>query len=142
MDKRFWISGIAAFLIVFTGGWLVHGMLLTADYMKTPQLFRSAVEPRGPYVPFMVAAYVLMGFAFTWIYRQGIAANRPWLVQGIRFGLAAALMGQIPLYLIYYVVQPMELSTVIKQVIGDGITMIVCGIVVAFINRSARESTT
>jgi len=140
MDKRFWISGFVAFLIVFTGGWLVHGMLLTADYMKTPQLFRAAAESKGPYVPFMVVAYLLMGFAFAWIYLQGIAANRPWLTQGIRFGFAAALMAQVPMYLIYYVVQPMELSTVIKQIIGDGITMIVCGIVVAFINKSATAT--
>jgi hypothetical protein len=140
MDKRFWLSGFAAFFIVFLGGWVVHGLLLTSDYSKLPQLFRTQSDV-GPHFPFMVLAYLSLGFAFAWIYRQGINADRRWLSQGVRFGIAAALLSPVPMYLIYYVVQPMELSTVMKQILGDAVTLIICGIVVAFINRSAREST-
>ena len=92
--------------------------------------------------PSMVLAFIFMGFAFAWIYRQGIAANRPWLVQGVRFGIAVALVAQVPLYLIYYVVQPMEGTTVLKQIVGDTLTLIVCGVVVAFINKSTTTAAT
>ena len=136
MDKRFWISGFVAFLIVFLGGWAVHGMLLTADYMRLPpQMFRTQPEINAHF-PFMVLAYLVLGFAFTWIYRQGISANRPWLVQGIRFGIAAALLVSVPVYLIYYVVQPMEGVTVLKQIVGETLVFIICGIAVAFINKT------
>jgi glucose uptake protein GlcU len=115
-------------------------MWLTSDYMRTPQLFRPEAEA-GAHFPFMIAAFLLLGFSFSWIYRQGISPERQWLSQGIRFGLAAALIAQVPMYLIYYVVQPMEGMTTAKQIIGDTVTMIVCGIVVAFINKSATRVT-
>ena len=84
----------------------------------------------------MVVAFISMGFAIAWIYRQGISPNRPWLVQGLRFGIAAAFFMPVSMYLIYYVVQPMDGMTVAKQIIGDAIGLIVTGIVVAFINKS------
>jgi len=115
-------------------------MLLTADYAKLPQLFRPQSEA-GAHFLAQELAYETWGFAFAWIYRQGITQDRPWLIQGIRFGIAAALISSVPMYLIYYVVQPMDLSTVIKQILGDAVTLVICGIAVAFINRSADEST-
>jgi hypothetical protein len=52
------------------------------------------------------------------------------------FGLAAAFLSPVPMYLIYYVVQPMELGTTIKQIVGDGIMLIITGVVVGMINGS------
>jgi hypothetical protein len=115
-------------------------MWLTSDYMRTPQIFRPEADA-GAHFPFMIVAFILLGFSFAWIYRQGISAEKPWLIQGIRFGLAAALLAQVPMYLIYYVIQPMEGATVAKQIIGDTVMMIVCGIVVAFVNRSSTRVT-
>ena len=86
----------------------------------------------------LVLAFLSMGFAFAWIYRQGISTERPWLMQGLRFGLAVAFLTPLPMYLIYYVVQPMEGATTAKQIIGDSISFIVAGIVVAFINGTGR----
>ena len=49
----------------------------------------------------MIFAHVMMAGAFTWIYARGVE-NKPWLGQGLRFGLAVAFLAVIPLYLIYY----------------------------------------
>jgi hypothetical protein len=62
----------------------------------------------------MIAAHVVLAGAFTWIYLRGHEA-RPWLSQGLRYGLAVALLTVIPSYTIYYVVQPMPGATVVKQ---------------------------
>ena len=135
MDKRFWISGVVAFLVLFTGSYLVHGSWLTSDYMQHPQLFRPEAEARSHFL-FMVLAFISMGFAYAWIYRQGISPDRPWLIQGLRFGIAVAFLMPFAMYLIYYVVQPMDGMTVAKQIVGDSIGLIVTGIIVAFINKS------
>ena len=135
MDKRFWISVVVAFLIIFTGSWLVHGMLLHDEYAKLPQVFRPQPEI-SVHFPYMVVAYLLMAFSFTWIYRQGISIGRPWLVQGFRFGVAAALLAPAPMYLIYFSIQPMEGSTVVKQILGDASILIITGVVIAFVNKS------
>ena len=140
MNTRSLISGVAAFLVVLMGGWAIHGMLLTDDYMQTPQLFRDRADTMAHF-PFMIVAYLILGFAFSWIYRQGVVAGSSWLIQGIRFGIAVGCLVAVPMYLIYFVVQPMAFTTVIKQIVGDTIVYVVCGIVVAFINmKDARAA--
>ncbi|HBR58292.1 MAG TPA: hypothetical protein DEA22_12640 [Blastocatellia bacterium] len=134
MDRKFWISGIACTIVAFALGFVVHGMLLRGDYAQLPNLFRPEAEAQG-YFAYMSAAHIFIGFAFAWIYRQGITPGVPWLLQGIRFGVAVACLVTIPTYLIYYAVQPMPGMMVAKQIIFDGIAVILTGVVAAFINR-------
>src|SRR5438128_300723 len=55
--------------------------------------------------------------------------------QGIRFGIAVICLTTVPLYLIYYVVQPMPGATVAKQIVFDGILVLILGAIVAFMYR-------
>ncbi len=114
-------------------GFIVHGWLLAPDYMKLAALFRSPADAQG-YFGFMILAHVLIGIGFTWIYRAGREA-RPFLAQGVRFGLAVAVLTVIPTYLIYYAVQPMPGDVVVKQIVLDTISMVLMGIVCAWINQ-------
>ena len=131
MDKKFWIAGVAASVLFFVFGFVVHGLLLTSDYMQLKQLFRPEAEAMAN-MPIMILAHVVMGFAFAWIYMQGISSGS-WFSQGLRFGIAAALLVTVPWYLIYYSVQPWPASTVVKQIIFDSISIIITALVVAFI---------
>jgi hypothetical protein len=63
---------------------------------------------------------------------------KPFLGQGVRFGLAVAVVGVIPTYLIYYAVQPMPGNVVAKQIVFDTIAMVLMGIVCAWINQDKR----
>jgi hypothetical protein len=77
---------------------------------------------------------VILAGAFVWIYARGVEA-KPWLAQGVRFGIAVALLTIVPSYLIYFVVQPMPASVVIKQIVFDGILLVILGIIVAWLYR-------
>ena len=134
MDKKFWITGIACTFVAFAAGFVVHGLILDGDYKALPNLFRSETDAQG-YFPFMIIAHILIGFAFAWIYRQGIATGQPWLIQGVRFGIAVACLTTIPMFLIYYAIQPMPGSLVGKQIAFDSIATIINGVVAAFINK-------
>jgi hypothetical protein len=133
MDKKFLIAWLAVFVVWFLGSFVVHGVLLHADYAALTSLFRPEAEAQK-YFPFMILAHVLMAGAFTWIYSRGAEA-KPWAAQGVRFGIAVALLSTAPLYMIYYVVQPMPGDVVVKQIIFDGILNVVLGLVVAFMYR-------
>ena len=142
MDKRFWISGVVAFIALYLLSFVVHSLILGSDYMRImdeQKLFRPPGEAMN-YMPFMLIAHLLMGFAFAWIYRQGIAAGESWLIQGVRFGIAAALFATVPMYLIYYSLQPWPFSTVIKQIVLQTISTVIVGIVVAWLNRSTAPT--
>jgi hypothetical protein len=84
----------------------------------------------------MILAHVLLSGAFAWIYSRGVEAA-PWLPQGLRFGVAVALLTVVPTYMIYYVVQPMPGATVVKQIVFDGILTVLLGVLAAFIYRKA-----
>ena len=138
MDKRFFINWLVMFIVWFLGSWLVHGTLLHDDYMRlTPALFRPQAEAQ-PYFLLMLLAHVFLSGALTWIYSRGAEA-KPWLPQGVRFGIAVAFLTTIPTYMIYFVVQPMPSGTAIKQIVFDSALMVVLGIVVAFLYRAKPQ---
>ena len=136
MNKRFLIAWLATFVVWMTGGFIVHGTLLQADYKGLGSMFRPEADAQQ-YLPFMLAAHVIVAGAFTWIYARGAEA-KPWLGQGLRFGLVVALLTIVPTYMIYYAVQPMPGMLVIKQIVFDGALLLVLGSVVAFVYRDAR----
>jgi len=138
MDKRFFISGFVIAIAALLLGFVVHGNLLAGDYEQLTGLFRNP-EDSEKYFPFMIFAHLLLGFAFTWIYRKGLEPGKPAIGQGIRFGLAVALLSTIPTYLIYYAVQPMPGMVVAKQIAFDGIGMILLGILAALLNPSRQS---
>jgi len=82
---------------------------------------------------------VIMAGAFVWIYSRGVE-NASWLPQGLRFGLAIALLGVVPTYMIYYVVQPFPGTTVVKQIALDGALVVLLGVIVASVYRVPRKS--
>lgn len=134
MDKKFLIAWLAVFVAWFLGSFVVHGVLLHSDYAALQNLFRPEAEAQK-YFPLMILAHVFLSGALTWIYSRGAEA-KPWLAQGVRFGIAIAFLTTIPMYIIYYVVQPMPVDTVVKQVIFDSALMVILGIVVAFMFRT------
>jgi hypothetical protein len=134
MNARFLLAWLVLFLLWMAGSFVVHGVLLGGDYAKlVPALFRTP-EAAQPYFPLMVIAHVLLSGAFAWIYQRG-REDKPWLGQGARFGAAIALLTVVPTYLIYYVVQPMPGATVVKQIVFDGVLVVLLGIAAALLLR-------
>ena len=133
MNNKFVVSVIVMTVVSFALGFVVHGWLLGPDYKALGALFRPEADQMS-FMGFMIVAHVLIGLGFTWIYRMGREA-KPFLGQGVRFGLAVALLATIPTYLIYFAVQPMPSDLVAKQIVLDIVAMVILGIVAAAVNR-------
>jgi hypothetical protein len=127
------VSAIVMFIMAFALSWFVHGVLLHGDYMQMLGWMRKPEDTQS-LMPWMVLAHALFGVAFAWIYVQG-RADKPWLAQGIRYGIAIAALAIAPTYLIYHVVTPVPLLVAFKQIIYDTVRVVLMGIVVAWINR-------
>jgi magnesium-transporting ATPase (P-type) len=139
MGGRFWISVVVTAVLCLMSGFVVHGMLLHADYLQLPNLLRSETDAQG-YFGWMILADVLMGFGLTWIYRQGRETGKSPVGQGLRFGAAIAVLMTVPMYLIYYAVQPWPGGVVVKQITYDVVAILVIGVVVAFINQDRKTA--
>jgi hypothetical protein len=134
VNKKFLVSWVVIFIAWMVGSFVVHGTLLRDEYAGLSNLFRTEADAQQHF-PLMILAHVFLSGAFVWIYSRGVETT-PWLGQGIRFGLAVALLTIVPTYMIYYVVQPMPGSMAVKQIIYDGILILLLGILVAFLYRN------
>jgi len=134
MNKKFIIAWIGLFVAWLLGDFVVHAVLLHSDYMQLPNLYRTEAD-QLKYFPLMILAHVIMSGALVWIYARGAEA-KPWMAEGVRFGVAVALLTAVPTYLIYFVVQPMPGDVVIKQILCEGILMVLLGTIVAWFYRN------
>jgi hypothetical protein len=133
VSKKAIISVVVMFVMSMALGFVVHGLLLHPAYLALPGLFRPEAEAQA-YFPWMLLAHLFIAVGFVWVYLKG-REDGPFLGQGVRFGLAIAVLMTIPTYLIYYAVQPMPGMLVVKQIVYDTIGVVLMGIVVAWINR-------
>lgn len=138
MNKNFFVSWVLIFIVWMIGSFIVHAVLLQSDYMQVSSLFRTPEDSKQVF-PFMILAHVIMAGALVWVYLRGVS-NGPWLAQGVRFGVAMALLMIVPNYLIYYAVQPLPGFLVVKQIIFDSILLIVLGVIVAFFCRDHNRT--
>ena len=134
MNPRLVLAGAAVFVTWMLGSFLVHGVLLHNDYAQLSNIMRTEADS-AQYFPFMILAHLMLATAFVWIYSRGVDAA-PWLPQGLRYGLAVAFLSIVPTYVIYYVVQPMPGALVVKQIVFDGILLLINGVVAAAIYRT------
>ena len=134
MNKKFIVSSLVMGFASLMLGFLVHALLLQHDYARLPSLYRPESLAQG-YFGYMLLAHLLIGIGLTWIYRRGHEPGKGVLVQGARFGAAIAVVSTIPVFLIYFAVQPVPSDLVAQQIVFDSIGMIVLGVIVAWLNK-------
>ena len=135
MNKKFLISWVAVFVVWMVGSFLVHGLWLSETYASLTNMMRPEAEAQEMF-HFMLLAHVLMAGAFCWIYLRG-REDKPWMQQGMRFGIAIALLAPIPTFMIYYTVQQTPGLLAVQQSIGDSVIVVVLGLLVAFLNKGS-----
>ena len=133
MNKKFLVAVLTMFVLSMLLGFLIHEVLLGPDYAQLGALFRGPADS-AHYFPWMLLAHVLTAVGFVWIYMRG-HEDKPFLQQGLRYGLAVAVLATIPGYLIYYAVQPMPGMLVAKQIVFSSIGTVLMGIALARIYR-------
>ena len=138
MNKKFFLTWLVVFLVWYFGDFLVHGVLLSGDYAGIAQLMRTPAEQMH-YLGVMLLAHVLMAGAFVWIYARGVE-GKPWLEQGLRYGVAVALLAVVPVYLIYFAVQPLPSALVVKQIVYDTLLVLILGALTAAMYGTARRA--
>ena len=125
MNRKFVISVVVMFILSWGLGFLVHGLLLHSDYAKFPNLMRTMADQQAK-LPYMLLAHLCIALGFTWIYLKG-KEDKPWLAQGIRYGIAIAVLATIPVNLVHYVVMPFPPELVLKQASCDVATVVLMG---------------
>ena len=138
MNKKFVVSWVVAFVVWMIGSFAVYGAWLAEPFAALTNMMRPE-EEQAKLFWLMLLAHVVLAGAFVWIYQRGIE-DKPWIQQGVRFGIAVALLTAIPTNAIYYVVQQMPGMLSVQQTIGDVIVLIIVGVATAFMSREPAAS--
>ncbi len=133
MSKKFGIAVVAAFVLLSGFGYLVHGYLLQHAYSHLPNLMR-ATDDATAHTVYIIIAQLLTAIALVWIYERG-RQEKPWMGQGVRFGVAMAVFGPTAKFLTYYAVQPEPHQLALHQILGEGVAMVIVCLVVARIYK-------
>jgi hypothetical protein len=131
MNSRFWIGWLVVFVLWMAGGYLIHDVMLGTDYAALPNLFRPEADVKEGFLHLAIAHLIMAG-AFTWIYSRGVT-DRPWTGQGLRFGVAVALLAVVPMYWILHAVQPWPSGLAHKAMLYDSLLVVVVALVLAAI---------
>ena len=122
---------VVVFIVANIFGFLIHAVLLKADYMPIAEHYRPEGTEK---MLFICLAYLSFAIGSVWVYAKGVE-NKSWLGQGIRFGIAMWLVLAIPSFFIAYAVQPVPTTLLVKQVLFEGVDKILLGILTAALYR-------
>jgi hypothetical protein len=129
--KKLAIATIAAYVVLMATNYLIHSIWLMPDYEAIASSHRTV---EGIMHRFWAMALGQFFFAamFSYIYTRG-RENKPWLEQGIRYGIVMTFMTVVPYSLSEYVVYVVNYMLVIKWMVAGGIQLIILGLIVAAI---------
>jgi len=129
---------LAGFIVLAGGHFLIHAVWLKGDYMATKDIWRppDAMMHRL-WVLYLADFLLAVGAAL--IYARGVE-SKPWVGQGIRFGILLALVTAVPQSFVEYAIYPIPHMLAVKWIIGEGLLSIVLGLVIAAICQKKAGS--
>ena len=136
MDTKKLIGAIvAAYIILMGSNFLIHGVWLQPDYAATPDSWRPLADMQHK-MWVMWLGQLFFTIMFAYIYTRGVEA-KPWVGQGIRYGILITFFTVIPYSLSEYVIYRVPHRLAVKWMIAGAVEIIVLGLVVAGICKKS-----
>jgi hypothetical protein len=125
----------AAFLLSNLFAIAIHGVILAADYEPyRGTLLRSFESGPGWQSLLLPVAHLCFISGLVWIYGR-LSLEGSLTARGLKLGLIAWLVGQAPLFLIWYAEQPWPDSLIVKQLGLELLSSLAIGLTIAFVSR-------
>ena len=141
---KFVLRTIVVAIAMFALGFIGHQLLLGHDYVSIEPIMRSKTDMEA-HMPFALISCLCFAAAFVWIYSNGRSSDKPWLGQGLRYGVAVWALASVPLYLTNYVIEPWPGLFVAKVLGWEIVAAMLLGTVVAALSKNdgagQREAT-
>lgn len=129
--KKLLLTIIVVFVVANLTGFFIHAIWLRQDYMVVAQHYRPEGQEKMVWI---ILAYLAFAIGSVLVYAKGVE-NKPWLGQGVRFGILMCLVLTVPSFFIAYAVQPVPTILMAKQVFYEGVDKILLGIITAALYR-------
>lgn len=131
--KRFVVAFVAAFIFIFLWGWFFNGILLKDVSAEVQNLFRPREEIMSLF-HWIIIGQAGLALAFVMIYASGFAGGG--IAAGVRLGIMLEILA-VGARCAIYATQPFPAKLLVLISIGGFIEMIVTGVIVGAIYRTA-----
>lgn len=132
---------IVAFLVAQLFAVVIHGFILSADYEPFEGTLLRAVGSGTPpwqmlFLPFVHLSLIA---PLVWVYgRLGLSGSTA--VRGLKLGVLAWAIGQVPVWLLWYAQQPWPGDLVLKQLALELGASLAIGVTIALVARVPRPA--
>lgn len=130
--KKFWITGLVVFLVMYALDFLFHGMFMVKYYNEILHILRPE-EAMMTYMPSMLIGQLLIAFGFTYIFVKGYEGKG--CVEGIRYGLIVGFVFGVGPAMINYSVYQMTGSIMLAYFIWYPVECMIMGAVAATVYK-------
>ena len=127
--KKLILAIVVGYVILMALGYVIHEIWLMPVYQQYATIWRLEDMMRHK-MWINWAGQLLFTVLFAWIYTRGVE-DKPWVGQGIRYGMVMTLLAVIPAVLTQYVVYPIPYTLALKWMAAGTVQLIVLGLVVA-----------
>jgi hypothetical protein len=131
---KFLLRTIVVAVSWFALGYIGHQLLLGRDYAAIEPIMRSKADMQA-HMLFAPLSGLCYSAAMVWIYSQG-RSTKPWLGQGLRFGLAVWAIAAVPQYLANYTIEPWPGVFVAKILAWELVATVLLGMTVGALSKN------
>jgi hypothetical protein len=131
------LSIVVMFVATWMTDFLIHAVLLSADYGASKELWRGESE-FASHMGWLFLGQLMAAASMTILYARGFA-HRRCLREACLFGFLMAIMGQsfVP---IFYAVQPLPALLCVKWILFGSIQGVLLGLVLFAVCKPTREA--
>ena len=127
--KKTVLAIVVGYILLIVLGFLVNSVWLMPVYREHESVWRpAAVMMRKRWV--MLVGQLIFTIMFAWVYTRGVE-NKPWVGQGIRYGILMTLLAVVPSACAQYAIYSIPYTLALKWMVGGGVQLVVLGLVVA-----------
>ncbi len=128
-------ASAAAFVVSQILAIVVHGFILAPDYQPYYGTLLRPMDGEPKWQMLLLpVSHLSFILALVWVYAR-IARSGRWLAQGLTLGVVGWMLGQLPLWLLWYAEQPWPGTLVVKQLALELISSIIIGLTIAAVAR-------
>jgi hypothetical protein len=132
----------AAFLVAQIFAIAIHGFILAADYAPFyGTLLRDQQGDPVWQALLLPVSHLCFISGLVWIYGR-LSLDGSQAARGLKLGLVAWLVGQAPLYLLWYAEQPWPDSLIVKQLGLELLASLAIGLTIASVSRRPTTQAT
>lgn len=129
---------LAAFVVSQIMAVLIHGFVLAADYEPFDGTLLRAGAEAWQFI-FLPVAHLAFICGLVWVYRHAqLPGSRA--RQALTLGTLGWVMGQVPVWLLWYAEQPWPGSLVVKQLGLEFVSSLLIAFTIVFIARQPAAS--